>query len=1402
MKSFRSISLFVVLLSLWSASVNLAAQRQNIRFEQLFFEDELWQGRVYDIVQDQQGFLWLGTRDGLYKYDGYTLLKYQNDPEDPTSISGNRIWDLFEDHSGNLWIGMTDGGLNRFDRQTGRFVRYGHDRKDPNSLGSNDVRVIFEDSAGVLWIGTEGGGLNRFEPQTGQFARYQPDTENPHSFSGYKVTVIIEDRRGALWIGTKDGGLNRFDRQTGQFIAYQPNQEVLAILEDRFGVLWIGTRKGGLSRLDWQTGQFVTYRHDPKDPRSLSSSQNGVYSLYEDRSGALWVGTLNGGINHFDRETEQFTRYATGQHESIYTILEDQHGNLWMGGLRQGVYRYDRATDHFLNYTRDDTDPDSLVYHLVWVIYEDRAGSVWFGTWGGVSVFHPTTAQFTNYRHDPDDPGSLSHNGVTAVYEDRLGQVWIGTSDGLNRWDRGTDTFIRYVREDDNPESLSGNTIGPIYEDRSGAIWIGTVQHGLNRCDRTMSRCRHYQHERNDPHSLSYDFVKDLYEDHTGTLWVGTQQGLNRFDLNTGQFKRYTHDPDQPGSLSHDGIVSLHEDRQGTLWIGTTHGLNRFDREQERFISYLAQPDYAEGLANDSILTIYEDRRNRLWIGTDGGGLHRFDRRTETFAHYRMKHGLPSEVIYGILEDAAGHLWLSTSRGLSRFDPAEETFRNYDMRDGLQGNKFNVRASCRLQNGEMIFGGVNGFTVFAPQQLTDNPYIPPVALTDFQVFNTSVQPSSEEGALLQKTITSTDVITIPYYMNVISFEFAALNYVLPEKNRYAYTMEGFEKEWNYTTSKRRFATYTNLPAGGYTFRVKAANNDGVWNEDGVALQIIITPPWWDTLWFRGAVLIAVLGGVFGSYRWRIKAMQRQQRLLENQVAQRTQELQAEKDNAVILREKADAANQAKSIFLANMSHELRSPLNAILGFTQVMLRSKNLPPEHQENTGIIRRNGEHLLALINQVLDLSKIEAGRTTLNPSNFNLHRLLRDMQNMFQLRAEEKGLYLRFAQDERLSRFVRTDEVKLRQVLINLLDNAIKFTEEGGVAVRVSLKNHRGTEDTEKRKEAACPLCLRGEQVIQFEIEDSGPGIAPEEMEEVFEAFGQSETGRQSREGTGLGLPISRTFVQLMGGDMHVISHGGHGATFTFEIQCELTDSSDKHQMTSVKRAVALESGQARYRLLIVDDNPDNRRLLAALLTPFGFDLREAANGREAIELWKQWKPHLIWMDMRMPVMDGYETAQQIREMERQKALRPVLIIALTAGLLEDEREEILSAGCDAYLHKPFRDTELFELMSRLLDVRFVYERGEGQQVKDERPFDSAQGKQKAEDVLTPEALAALSVEWLAQLQKGAEEADPDMLTEVIEQIRPHNVGLADLLAQLVDAFEYDEILALVQHTDSKP
>lgn len=845
--------------------------RNDIRFERISGEKGLPGSSVNSILQDSRGFLWVGTDDGLSRYDGYTFKVYRNDPENPYSLSYNDVTSIYEDASGTLWIGTEDGGLNRFDREMEQFGHYKHDPDNPHSLSHNSVSALYEDQSGTLWIGTYGGGLNQLDRKKERFVRYKNNPDDPHSLSHDLVWTVYEDQSGALWIGTKDG-LNVFDREHQRFIRYKNDltdpyslcdNSVMAIYEDREDGFWIGTR-GGLAKFNRKTQQFLSYRHDPSDPYSLSN--DSVLSIFEDQMGRLWIGTEGGGLNRFHQQTERFTHYKAGKN-----------------------------------------DPYGLPSNYISSIYEDRSGVFWVGSYGGgLLKSHRKTVKFLHYRHDPYNPDSLSHNAVSSIYKDQTDGLWVGTfGGGLNKidWKWKTGIVTHYQHDPKNPHSLSHNSIWAICEDHLGDLWIGTEGGGLNKFDHKTEQFIHYRHDPSNPDSLSHDAVSAIYEDLSETLWIGTLGGgLNKFHRETEQFTRYGSDSANPYSLSEHAVSSIYEDRSGTLWVGTFGGgLNKFDRKTEQFTHYRNEPDVAESLSNNLVWSIYEDQSGILWVGT-GGGLNKFDRVAETFTHYRKKDGLPNEIIYGILEDTHGNLWISTNNGVARFDPRTAKIKTYHEGDGLQGNQFNPNAFHKSGRGEMFFGGINGFNAFYPETIQDNPHVPPIVFTDFQIFNQSVRPGEqyvlpakkEHAKLVQKTrpsplqrsITEITDLTLSYKERVFSFEFAALDFTIPEKNQYAYMMEGFDEDWIYSGT-RRFAQYTDLPAGDYIFRVKGANNDGTWNEEGISLNITVTPPFWGTFWFR-AFIIGLI--VFG-YIARVKRIKKHRKILEIKVNERTKELQ-------------------------------------------------------------------------------------------------------------------------------------------------------------------------------------------------------------------------------------------------------------------------------------------------------------------------------------------------------------------------------------------------------------------------------------------------------------------------------------------------------------------------------
>jgi len=826
-----------------SLVMTVPAPSQDIKFQTLSIEDGLSQSTVYVIAQDSPGFLWFGTKDGLNQYDGYNFRSYKNNPFEPNTLSDNLIQALYADQAGMLWVG-TSQGLNKVDLKTGRIKRYLHEPDNSNSLSHNFVHEIIADRTGALWIGTD-AGLDHFDPTTEKFTHYKNNLQDANSLSNNQIFALCEDHTGVIWVGSAQG-LN----------AFEPSAK-----------------------------KFTRYQHDPANPKSLS--HDNVLEIYEDRAHRLWIGTRGGGLNQWDRETGQFTRFQHTEDDGslsddrVSAIDEDQFGNLWVGTLGGGLNQLDPATNSgqsrrngkFIHYKNNPQDPRSLSDDAIWKICRDRSGALWIGTaGGGVNKIVTRTKQFHTYTAAPDAPAGLSNKFVRAICEDRFGMLWIGTyGGGLNQWNRRSGAFTHFKNDPNNSRSLSHNVVWSIHEDRAGTLWIGTRK-GLNRFDRETQTFTSFQHDPADPQSLSDNDVSTIYEDKMGALWIGTYNGgLNRFDRNTFSCKRFQPDPLNPQSLSHKSVLCLFEDRAGTLWIGTDGGgLNQFDRQTETFISYKQDATNPRSLSHNSVRCIYEDQSGALWVGTSHG-LNKFDRATKTFTSYFEKDGLPNDFIYGVLGDAQGNLWLSTNHGLAKFNTGLGQFQSYDINDGLQSNEFNTGAYFKnpAPRNEMFFGGVNGFTVFHPEQIQNNPYRPPVVLTAFRKF--------DQAAELDTAITAIKRLELSHQDNFFSFEFAALDYTAPEKNRYAYKLEGFDRDW-IQAGTRRYASYTNLDPGAYVFRVKGSNNDGVWNETGAAVQIIITPPIWKTWWFRILALVVAIGLPTQIYRHRVERLLEMERL--------------------------------------------------------------------------------------------------------------------------------------------------------------------------------------------------------------------------------------------------------------------------------------------------------------------------------------------------------------------------------------------------------------------------------------------------------------------------------------------------------------------------------------------
>ena len=1069
-------------------SKSIISQTYTEKFNRLDVEHGLSQSTVYAVLQDRFGFMWFGTQDGLNKYDGYSFTVFKHDRFDSTSISNNFILSIFEDSKGNLWI-ATSGGLNRLLPNQTSFIRYISNPAEANSLSDNVINAIAEDKDGVIWIGTQNGGLNKLDVQTGIVKSFRNEYGNPNSISSDAIRDLLIDSQNNLWIGTEADGLNFFDRKTET---------------------------------------FIKYKYNPDDNNSLSYDR--IFKLLEYQNKII-VATFGGGINIFDPETKTFDhslidpvdredikkrnsnpKAPVHPRSLVTTCTMGSNDILWYGTISDGLYQINLKTKASRLFRSVRGDKYSLSFSGIRSLYYSPQGILWIGTNGvGINTLSSNTKKFNTILPRVENAGQLTFSSIRSIYEDESEKLYIGGYNGLNIFDRKTvivrplfdNQYIVYlIREDpENPKRF---------------LLFGTEGGGLLRFDKqteSLTQINLTYKNKDVVHSI-YS-VYSLLTEKNGTYYVGTEKGLFEYNSKTNLSNFYANDPNDSNSINPGRLRAIIKDSYGNIWVGTdVGGISKFDLNTKQFSRFTNKLNDLYSLSNNRINTFFEDSKKRLWIGT-ATGLNLYDRENNSFTVITEKDGLPNNVVYSILEDEEENLWISTNKGLSRFNFEKMSFENYDYSDGLPENEFNSGAYFKNSKGELFFGSLKGVTYFYPREIKPNTQIPNLVFTKFSI--------SRKEVVLDPHISNRESIELSYKNDIISFEFAALNYDQSSKNRYSYFLEGFNGDWIELGNKREI-TFTNLDPANYRLKIKGSNNDGIWNNVGIELYIKINPPFWKTLWFRILIVLFVIFIIIGVINYRTRAVENQKRILEQQVKERTAKLE---ESRIKLKE----ANETKDKFFSIIAHDLKNPFQTLLGFSEILLEDYNSLSDEEKldliNEISISSHNAH--KLLHNLLQWSRSQTGTINFAAEKIDLRVLFETELLVLKAFAAKKNIKIAF--NPVTNPMVFADRDMMATVFRNLVSNAIKFTNPNG-KIFISIEEN--------------------ESDVKVAVRDTGLGIPEEKQSSLFKLdAGHSTVGTKGELGTGLGLILCKEFVEKNNGKIWVESKQEEGSTFYFTI-----------------------------------------------------------------------------------------------------------------------------------------------------------------------------------------------------------------------------------------------------------
>jgi signal transduction histidine kinase/ligand-binding sensor domain-containing protein/DNA-binding response OmpR family regulator len=1192
----------VLLMLMWNQS-----HAQQILFRNYSVINGLCSNTVWCISQDDKGYMWFGTKNGLNKFDGYEFKSYQFHKDDTTSLGNNFIHAICKYDSENYWIG-TEEGVYILNLETEKFTPF-------PLVGKKHVYDILRDSRGVMWIATKNNGLFSYNPRNNKSQHFLANPANSNNISANQIRSLAEDSYGRIWIGTFGEGVDIYDATTAKFSRY----------------------KAGAS----------------------GDNSNKIFTIYKDVEGNMWTGSL-GGLNVWLKNTNTFKSYKKGRAGSINddivrTIYQPSPGKLYVG-TEKGLNVLDIAKQTFTAYTNKTNDPHTISDNAIYTIYPDKEGGIWLGTYfGGLNYFPEKGSNFELY-YASGEKNALSGNAVSSFLEDKPGYFWIGTENGgLNYFDAHTKTFKTYPFTS-SQQPLSYHNIHSLFKDDKGNIWIGTFSAGLNIYNPATGQVKKYKHNPHDSTSLSNDNVYSIYKDREGIIWIGTTGGLNIYDPQKDAFYRV-----KDMNLNAELVYNIYEDANSNIWFITyNNGLIGKNKKTNKWVKYSAtqQPN---SISSNRVLSILDDNEGNLWLGTEGGGLNGFNIKSKTFKVYNEKDGL-SAIVYGILKDDNGELWLSTNNGIIKFSPQTHKARVFTNLDNLQSKQFNYGAALKASDGKMYFGGINGFNAFYPDSIKDVALNTYITLTNFQLFNKDVEVG-KEGSPIEKMISFVNKITLSPSQSVLSFEYASLSYLAPDKIQYAYMMEGFDKTWNYVGSQRK-ATYTNLPPGRYTFKVKSTDIYGNWNEKTADMKVVVRPPFYRTTVAYLLYIILLVGGIIAFRDYSIQqARKKNEAKLERLKTQREQEFYNQKIE-----------------FFTTMAHEIRTPLSLIIAPLERLMSAEKWKPEIKEQLSMMEENSDRLLNLVNQLLDFRRIESDIYTIRTEEVELISFIHSLYSRFSAISYQKGI--KFSMVTNINRLsVQADPEAITKILTNLLINAFKFTRS---KVKIRINETVQGED--------------GKQFFSISVVDDGQGIPANQLDEIFKAFYKVNNGDKNIGGTGIGLALAKSLAEKHDGKLTVESKEGVETAFTLMIPYEALPHTE--EAINAMEAVNEEAEDDKPVIMVVEDDASMLDFMLKNLRTENYRSIGAKNGVEALKLLETNSVELIISDVMMPEMDGIELCKQVKSNVNYSHI-PLML--LTAKGNSDAEIAGVENGADAYISKPFKWKHVTVVIKNLLESR---------------------------------------------------------------------------------------------------